>query len=249
MKTVHVPLQAGPKWAALYKAGALCAALYIVFGIIVPAILYATSGFDAGSDGREVLNFIAAHRVWWIAEQTLVLAPSVFAIVTFIALYPALNRSNATLALIAVAGAVVSQILFMAYFPIVMGLVELSDNYLVAAADETRRSLVAAADCLVAQNASIGPSEAILAVSVVLLSVVMFKSDFHRVVAYTGIATGVAYVIGMVLRPTVGVVYLTWWAFFLIWFGLTGWRLLTVGVGIDRIERAAATEVMRDRTG
>lgn len=223
-----------PSWRGLYRAGGVSAALYIIFGIIVPAVLFLISHLDPNFDGVQTLQFISSNRIWWIIEQTLVLGPSIFAIVTFMAIFMALKHINKSYAAIGSAVAIVCQILFLAYFPIVMGLVELSDQYTAAATAAQRVSIVAATECLVAQNKSIGPSEAILALSVLILSIIMLKGVFHKVVAYLGIIAFVAAVAGMALMSTIGIAYLFWWAFFMIWFIAVGIRLYKLGASIPK---------------
>jgi hypothetical protein len=66
--------------------------LYIVLGMIVPALLFVTSKFSTITAGAETLQYIAAHEAWWITVQTLTLAPSLFAIVAFAAIFMAIKH-------------------------------------------------------------------------------------------------------------------------------------------------------------
>jgi len=214
-----------PSWKGLYRAGGVSALLYVVLGMIVPAVLLLTSHYDASMGGAATLQFIASNRSWWIIIQALTLGPSVFAVVVFIALYMALKHLNKSYAAIGAAGAIISQVLFLAYFPIVMGLVYLSDQYVATTTEVQRVAFAAAAEGLVAQNNAFGPSETVFAVSILVISLVMLKGVFHKGVAYLGITTFAAAIIGGALKPILGIGYLWWWAFFMIWFIAIGWRL------------------------
>ncbi len=118
-----------PSWRGLYRAGGVAVFLYIVFGIIVPAVIFLSSNYDTGMDGDGILRFIASNRLWWTIVQTLTLGPSILAIVVFTALFMALKHLNKSYAAIGAVVAITCQVLFIAYYPVVMGLVYLSDQY------------------------------------------------------------------------------------------------------------------------
>jgi hypothetical protein len=225
------PTVASPdsSWKGLYRAGGVSAILYIVLGLVVPAVLIMTTTYDFEMDGATLLGFIAANRLWWIALQTLVLESSILAIVAFAALFAALKPVNKSWAAIGAIVAGSAQLLFMAYYPILLGLVYLSDQY-VAAADTQQAVFAIAAEALVAQNNAFNPFyEPLFAAGILIISLVMLKGVFHKGVAYLGIATFAAALIGMALWPVVGVSYFWWWLFFAIWFIAVGWKLYRLG--------------------
>lgn len=106
--------------------------------------------------------------------------------------------------LVAALVSVGSQILFLAYFPLVTGLVYLSDQYVLAATAERRAALAGGAEALVAMNNAYGPSDTMTALGVLLFSPVMFRGLFPRWVAYPGIAVFVAAVAGAARKPVLG---------------------------------------------
>jgi hypothetical protein len=190
-----------PSWKGLYRARGVSAILYILLALAAPAVLIATMTYDFTMDGTALLSFIAAHRLWWIVLQTLVLETSILAIVAFVALYTALKGVNKSYAAIGAIVAGSAQLLFMAYYPVLLGLVYLSDQY-IAAPETQRAALAAAADALIAQNNAFNPFyEPLFAAGVLILSLVMLKGVFHKGVAYLGIATFAACLIGMALWP------------------------------------------------
>jgi len=218
-----------PSWRGLYRAGGVSAILYVVLALAVPAVQVLTAQYDFKMDGPTLLQFIASNRLWYIILQTLVLGSSILAIVSFVALFVALKHLNKSYAAIGAVVAGTCQLLFMAYYPVLLGLVYLSDQY-VAATDAQRVVFATAAESLVAQNNAFNPLyESLFGVSILILSLVMLKGVFHKSVAYLGIATCVAAFIGLALWPIVGVAYFWWWLLFFIWFIAVGWKLYRLG--------------------
>lgn len=183
-------------------------------------------------NGAATLQYIASHRSWWIIVQTLTLRPSIFAIVAFAALCMALKHLNKSYAVMGALGAIVSQILFLAYFPIVLSLVYLSDQYVATTSAIQREAFAATAEGLIAANSPVLPAiEMVFAASILVLSLVMLKGVFHKSIGYLGIATFAVSIIGVSLLPVLGAAYLWWWASFLIWFLAVGWKLSRLGLG------------------
>jgi hypothetical protein len=225
-KAVDVP---DPSWKSLYRAGGTSAFLYILLGLIVPAIMVFSNSYDFKMSGAALLDFIGSNKTWFIVLQTLVLGTSTFAIVAFAALFVAIKHLNKGYAAVGTMVAVICQILFIAYYPVLLGLVYLSDQY--AAAMGTQRAVFAtAAEALIAQNNAFNPLyESVFALSILILSLVMLKGVFQKGVAWLGIATFVAACIAMTLWPIVGVGYFWWWLVFAIWFIAVGWKLYRLG--------------------
>ncbi len=212
-----------PSWKDLYRAGGISALIYVIFGMIGPAVLLLTSRYP-GMDGA-TLRFIASNRSWWIVIQTLTLGLLVFAIVTFMAIYMSVKHLNKSYAAIGAVIAIATQFLFLAYFPVVMGLVYLSDQYVAATTAEQRIALATAAEGLVAQNNAFGPSETVFTLGILIISIVMLKGVFHKGVAYLGMLTFAAAIIGEALEPILGIGYFWWWLLFMIWFIAVSWKL------------------------
>jgi hypothetical protein len=218
-----------PSWRGLYRAGGVAAMLYVLLGIVVPTVQVVSAGYDFHLTAPALLAYIGAHRTWWIVLQTLVLGTGLLAVVVFASLFAATWRLDPSKAAVGAVVAVASQILFVAYYPVLLGLVYLSDRYAVAP-DAQRVSLVAAAEALIAQNNAINPLyEPVLAASVSLLSLVMLKGIFPRPTAYVGLAVFPAALVGLALEPLVGVGYFWWWIVLVVWFTLVGWRLYELG--------------------
>jgi len=224
----HLP---DTSWKALYRLGSVAAVLYVVLAVLIPLVLVVSVDYDFELDGAALLEFIAEHRTWWITLQGLVLGPSVMLIFAFAALYVALRQLEKTIAAIAALIAISSQILFLAYFPVVTGLAYLSDQFVAAVSPERRAALVGGAEALAAMNNAYGPSDTMIALGVLLYSLVMLKGVFRRSVAYLGMAVFVAAVIGAALKPVVGAAYLWWWALFVPWIIAVAIKLHTLAAG------------------
>lgn len=213
-------------WRELYKAGGVSVVLYVLLAIVAPAVLFWIAHYDTNMDAETTLRFIAQNRTWWMVEQTLTLGPSIVSIVVFLALFAALKNVNKSFAAIGSGIAIVCQILFVAYYPVLIGLTHLSDQYAMAASEARRTALVAAAEGLLAQNNAFNPLyESVFAVSILILSLVMLRGVFPKITAIMGIATFAAAVIALSMQPILGIGYFWWWFFFLIWFVLVGWKL------------------------
>jgi hypothetical protein len=221
-----------PSWKGLYKVGGISAILYIVLALVVPTLQVLTMEYfekTAEYGGTEFLQFIAENRLWWLIAQTLLLGSSILVIVTFVALFAALKHLDKSYAAIGAVVGVTSQILFIAYYPVLLGTIYLSDKFVTASAEQ-RVLLGTAADSLMAINNAFNPLyEPLLAVSILIFSIVMLKGIFHKSIAYLGIATCAAAFIAMPLWPIVGVGYFWWWAFFLVWLIAVGWKLYQLG--------------------
>ena len=88
-----------PSWSDLYRAGGLAGLLAGAIYIGAAILIFTTPSIPT-SGGAETLVYIASHRSLYILKQILWLAPSVLAVVVFLALYPALKHLNKSYAAI-----------------------------------------------------------------------------------------------------------------------------------------------------
>lgn len=228
-----------PQSIRLYRIAAVSVVLFVIVGMIAPPLIITSVEYDTELPGKELLEFIAEHRSWWIWLQTLTMGSMVLLIIPLIALYPALMHGDRAVAAIGIVLAISCQILFMAYFPVVNGLFYLSDRYVEATDPAYRASLVGGAEALVAMNNVYGTSDSIFAISIAIISYAMLKSVFRRWIAYLGFFTCFAGLIGAMLKGELGILYLWWWAFFVVWF-------LAVGAKFAQLGRLAPKPSMQD---
>jgi hypothetical protein len=223
-------LQPDTSWDGFYLAGGISALLYILCGLVVPFVLITTTPFHALQiTGEQTLAFIASHRLWYFSLQSTVLVSSIFGVIAIAALYLALERAHKSLAFLGALIGVTCQILFLAYYPVLLGLIGLSDKYAAATASEAG-SVATAALPLIAQNNAFNPLyEGMFAVGILFLSLAMLRGVFHRGVAYLGIATTFSALLALSLFGVLGVSYFWWWLVFAFWFVAAGWRLIRLG--------------------
>lgn len=217
-----------PSWKGLYKVGGISAILYIVLALVAPTLQVLTMKYfelTTEYNGAQFLQFIAENRFWWLILQTLVLGTSILAIMTFVALFVALKHIDKSYAALGAVIAVTCQLLFMAYYPVLLGTVYLSDKFVTASVNQ-QAILATAAESLMAINNAFNPLyEPLFGASILFFSLAMLKGVFHKSIAYLGVATCVVAFIAIALWPIINVNYFWWWALFFIWFTAVGLKL------------------------
>ena len=213
-------------WRDLYRAGGISAVLFVVLVLAAIAIVVAPPPLNA--DGATTLQYVASHKVLYTIEQVLWLAPSVFAAVVFLALFPALKHLNKSYAALGTFAGFVSWVLGLA-IPTTGGgapvLVYLSDQYMTAATAAQHTAFATAAEVYIAGNNITSAAGILAPVGILILSLVMLRGVFPKGVAYLGIATGVLGIISEALRPLIGPGYFVYGLLLPTWFLLVGWKL------------------------
>ncbi len=220
-----------PSWRGLYRAGGVSAALFVVL-VLVAIVLVVVAPPPLNADGATTLQYIASHKVLYVIEQVLWLAPSVFAAVVFLALFQALKHLNKSYAALGALAGFVSWVLGLA-IPTTGGgapvLVYLSDQYMTAATAAQHTAFATAAEVFIAEN-NITTAVGILApVGMLIISLVMLKGVFPKSIAYLGIVTGALGIFSEALRPLIGPGYLVYGLLLPIWFLAVGWKLYLLG--------------------
>lgn len=214
-------------WRGLYQAGGVSAVLFVVLVLAAIAIVVVAPP-PLSADGATTLHYIASHKVLYTIEQVLWLAPSVFAAVVFLALFPALKHLNKSYAALGVLAGFVSWVLGLA-IPTTGGgapvLVYLSDQYMTATIAAQHTAFSTAAEVFIAQNNITGASGILAPVGILIISLVMLKGVFPRGVAYLGIVTGALGIVSEALRPIIGPGYLVYGLLLPAWFLVVGWEL------------------------
>jgi hypothetical protein len=234
---------ADPRWRELYRIGGVCAWLFAAV-IVAAIVVVATTPWAPSHGGAATLEFIAAHRMTYIVEQQLWLVPGIFAMVTYLALYPALKDVNRSLAALGSALGGVAWALTLALPTTTTGapaLVYLSDQYAAATDPAARAGLAAAAEALVAQNrttVAIGP---LTTIAMLVVSVVMLRGVFARAVAYLGIVTGLLGIAAEALRMVFEGFYGVYGVLLPIWMAAVGWQLYRLGRQPDASEHPEIT--------
>ncbi|MDE3103318.1 MAG: DUF4386 family protein [Chloroflexota bacterium] len=232
----EVPAAAGVAdaavWRTLYRIGAASAGLFVALIVSATVLFVVTPPPVAG--GAATLAYIAEHRSLYLVHQQLWLVPGLFAMLVYVALYPALREHDRSLAAVGAAIGAAAWGLTLAMPTTSTGapaLVYLSDQW-TSAADASQQALfVAAAEGLIAINRTPTAVGVLAPIAMLLTSVAMLRGAFPRWIAALGIATGVLGVASEALRPVIEGGYTLYGLLMLVWFGGVGWRLWRLGRG------------------
>lgn len=213
-------------WRGLYRIGSICALLFVMFNLIAIALDLRAPPPVAG--GVATLEFIAVHRISYLLEQILWLAPGLFAMIVFVALYPALKQLNQSYAALGALIGAAAWALTLAIPTTSRGapaLVYLSDQYVATTNTAQRAVFATAAEALIAQNNTPTLVGILTPIGILLIALVMVKGIFPKSVAYLGIVTGVLGIGSEALRFVLPSGYAVYGLLLLLWFGAIGWQL------------------------
>jgi hypothetical protein len=223
------PSSPDPSWRGLYLAGSVSAVLFVVLNVAAIVIL-ATIPPAPSSGGAATLQWIAANKTAYTLELILFVAPSVLAMVVFLALYIALKHLNksfaAIAALIAIASEVIAAAVNSSPQSLNAALIFLSDQYAAATADAQRLDF--------ANTNAVNLAGIMLEVGILIISLVMLRGVFPKWVAYLGVVTGVLGILSEALRPVIGFAYIVFFLLELIWLIAIGWKLYRLGSRASR---------------
>ena len=220
-----------PSWSRLYRWGGVSAWLF-VGTLVVAIVLSLTTPAPPTTGGAATLEYIAAHRTLYLVHQQLWLIPGVFAMVTYLALYPALRPLDRSTAALGAAIGCSAWALTLAIPTTSTGapaLVYLSDQFAAATDPAGSASLAAAAETLIAQNRTPGIVGVLTTVAVLIVSILMLKGVFPKMIAHLGIVTGVVGAASEALRFVIEGGYGVYGVLLLVWMGAVGWKLLELG--------------------
>jgi hypothetical protein len=234
-----------PSWKSLVRIGGIAALLAAAVWIVATVLVFVTTPPTSG--GAATLEYIAAHRSLYILKQVLWLAPLALAAVMFLAFYAVLERVNRSLALLSVMLGIMAWGISLAWPTTGEGapaLVVLSDQYMAAQSPAQQAPFVAAAEGLIATNATPAAPGVLETISILVVSLAMLSGGLPRGVAFLGIITGTLGVVGEALRSVLGSAYAVYGVLLLAWLVAVGWALLRVAQEagpVDAIERSPST--------
>ena len=240
----------GSDWKSLYKVGGLAA---LIAGILFRRNLSAEIGLFVEPPPPVTVSswfaLLQSNRPLGLTYLNIFdLVNYALVGLMFLALYVVLRRANKSFMAIAAALGLVGIAVYMASNT-AFSMLSLSDQYVAAASDAQRTTLLAAGQAMLATNRFSSPgahpgtggyvSLLLIAVAGMITSVVMLRSDvFSRVTAFVGIlasAFDLAYCIAYAFVPTVdsellAVLFIPAAGLFLmIWHILIGRRLYQLG--------------------
>ncbi len=217
-------------WARLYRLGGVAAALFVVL-VLIPLLLVFVAPVPP-VEGGPLLTYIADHAGVYLTQLICFVGLAVPALVVFAALGVALSSADKATAAVGGLLGVVSETIALSLGSSPQslhgGLVVLSDAYATSHTATQRAGLVSAADALIAATNAVSWAGILTAVAIVILSSLMGRSDFGRVLAVLGMVTGAVGIVSEVFRPVLGPAYLLYGLLLPVWFALVGrslWRL------------------------
>ncbi|SDB79922.1 protein of unknown function [Raineyella antarctica] len=235
MSTIAVRPEAPPvdrSWGPLFVIAGIGSIAFV-------ALLLAALALDVVAPppvhgGAATLEFIAAHTSVYVAEQVLWIAPSILAVLVFVALYFALAAAHRSLALI---GSVVGGVAYALLLAIptssrgALSLVYLSERYMAAAPGD-RATYAIAAETIIAENNTPTIAGVLATVGILLVSIPMLRSVLPRWVAWLGVATGAIGIVSELLRYAVPQFYWGYGILLWVWFVAVGIALIRLGMRV-----------------
>ena len=216
-------------WRTLYFVAGVSAIVFVV--ALIAALVVDFVAPPPVHGGAATLEFIAANRELYGLEQVLWILPNALAVLVFVALAVALAPVNQSLALI---GGVIGGIpwaLFLA-IPVTsrgsLSLLYLSDRYVEASVDDRAR-FATAAEAIIAENNTPAIVGVLSAAGILLMSIVMTKGVFSRVLAWLGVLTGALGIISEALRHVVPSFYWGYGVLLWVWVIAAGIALIRLG--------------------
>jgi len=222
-------------WRGLYLSGGIAAILFVVLLIAALAIDFmAPPPVDGGT---ETLEFIAANKVMYIAEQLLWILPGVLPVIVFAALYVALAPLARSWALLAAVLGALPWALLLAV-PVSsrgsLSLVYLSDKYAAAGTEAEQSVFATAAEAIIAENNTPAIAGLLSPVGIFLISLVMLRGVLPQAVAWLGLATGALGVVSEALRFVAPSFYWGYGVLLWAWFIAVGISLLRLAASAPR---------------
>lgn len=213
-------------WRRLHLIAGVASIAFVALLLAALALDFIAPPPVAG--GAATLEFIAGHKGIYIAEQLLWVLPNLLAVITFVGLAVALAPADRGLALLGGVVGAVPWALFLAIPTTSRGstvLVFLSDQYMAAGMEE-RGAFAAAAEAIVAENNTPSAAGMLSAFGILVISLVMLRSELPRALAWLGITTGGLGIISEVLRYAAPFFYWGYGVLLWAWFVAAGVVLL-----------------------
>ena len=228
----------GRGWQRLYVLAGASSILFVLLLILALVLDFLAPPPVHG--GAATLEFIAANKASYVAEQILWILPNVLPVLVFAALFVALSVFDRSLALVALIFGALPWALLLAV-PVTsrgsLTLVYLSDRFVAAGSDEERRAYSIAAEAIIAENNTPAIAGVLSAFGIFLMGLAMLKGTavFPRYLPWLGIATGGLGVASEILRHAAPGFYWGYGVLLWAWF-------IAAGISLIRLPRRAARQ-------
>ena len=222
-------------WGLLYLAAGASSIMFVL--LLIAALVLDFLAPPPVHGGAATLEFIAANKANYVAEQVLWILPNILPVLVFTALFVALMPFRKSLPLIALIFGALPWALLLAV-PVSsrgsLNLVYLSDRY-IAGTDGERSAYATAAEAIIAENNTPAIVGALSAFGILLVGLAMLtaRAPFPQFLSWLGIGTGALGVVSEVLRHTVPDFYWGYGILLWVWF-------IATGIALIRLSRLAA---------
>ena len=167
-------------WRRLYRSGAVSAFAFVALVLVPIGLVFAAPVPPPG--GPALLEYIAAHKVVYLAELVCFVGLAVPALIVFAALAVGLRRVEPSLALLGGLLGVASETIALALGSSPQslhgGVVLLADDYARTSDPAARQALVGAADALAAATNAVTWAGILTAAAILVLSTVFARAGF-----------------------------------------------------------------------
>lgn len=232
----HGAPRAQREWGLLYLTAGASSILFVL--LLVAALVLDFLAPPPVHGGAPTLEFIAANKANYVAEQVLWILPNILPVLVFTGLFVALVPFRKSLPLIALIFGALPWALLLAV-PVTsrgsLNLVYLSDRYMATGRDEERRAYATAAEAIIAENNTPAIVGVLSAFGILLMGLAMLtaRAPFPQLLAWFGIGTGALGVVSEVLRQAVPDFYWGYGILLWVWF-------IATGIVLIRLSRLAA---------
>lgn len=214
-----------PGWGLLYLTAGASSILFVL--LLIAALVLDFLAPPPVHGGAATLEFIAANKTNYVAEQVLWILPNILPVLVFTALFVGLMPFRKSLPLIALIFGALPWALLLAV-PVSsrgsLNLVYLSDRYMSAATEGERSAYTTAAEAIIAENNTPAIAGVLSALGILLMGLAMLTAaaPFPQYLAWLGIGTGALGVLSEALRHTVPDFYWGYGILLWLWFIATG---------------------------
>jgi hypothetical protein len=235
MRTRSMKTVPDSSWKSLYRAGSISTAIALAMYLGAFALIFVTEAAPT-SGAADMLAYIDDNRGVYVVKQVLWIMPSLFLMVTFLALTVALWDVDKSHALIAGLVGIVSWAGAFSWPTSGEGslvLLHISDRYADAVSDAERSVFLGAAETMIAYNDAPAFLGVLQTIGILLMSLVMLRGVFSKGLAWLGVLAGGIGVASEALRPWMGWGYAIYGLLLFVWLGWVAWELWTLYRGSE----------------
>ncbi len=217
-----------PTWKGIYKAGGVSFLIVTILIGVAYAFFFIVGPGPQTPNAEDTLKSFPSQKVGFYFANGVFTLVSILLLPSLLSLYIALKEANRTYALLASGLGAVGILSFFIQSALSFATPGLSDQYAAATTAVQRAVHVAAQEAISSTSSALGNvSGPLFAVWILVVSLIMLKSVFHKGVAYLGIVLFIAIVATNV--PGLGFLFFVFLALYAVWSLAIGLKLYKLG--------------------